>query len=72
MNNNRSVSLLESGPNWLNEKEVAMVLGISVYTLRSHRHRGIGLPYVKYGKCVRYSQADINSYMDSRKIKHCN
>lgn len=53
---------------WLNETEVASLIGISVYTLRQHRHKGIGLPYVKYGRSVRYSIADISSYLESRKI----
>ena len=56
---------------WLNEMEVACLIGISVHTLRQHRHKGIGLPYVKYGKSVRYSIADISSYLESRKINHC-
>jgi len=55
---------------WLNEKEVAILIGVSVYTLRQHRHKGIGLPYVKYGKSVRYSSADITAYLESRKINH--
>lgn len=60
----------DSCVSWLSEKVVATVLGLSVYTLRSHRHKGIGLPYVKYGKSVRYSSADIAAYLESRKINH--
>jgi hypothetical protein len=55
---------------WLNEKDVAILIGVSVYTLRQHRHKGIGLPYVKYGKSVRYSIADIFEYLKSRTINH--
>ena len=57
---------------WLNEKEVAILIGVSVYTLRSHRHKGVGLPYVKYGKSVRYSYADICEYLESRKVNNVN
>jgi len=55
---------------WLNEKEAASLISVSVFTLRQHRHKGIGLPYVKYGKSVRYSYADICAYLKSRTIKH--
>ena len=55
---------------WLNEKDVAILIGVSVYTLRQHRHKGIGLPYVKYGKSVRYSIADIVEYLKSKTINH--
>lgn len=56
---------------WLNEKEAASMLGVSVYTLRQHRFKGIGVPYVKYGKSVRYSIADICAYFDSLRVEHC-
>ncbi len=58
------------GYQWLNEKEVAILIGVSVYTLRQHRFKGVGLPYVKYGKSVRYSTADITAYLESMKINH--
>jgi predicted DNA-binding transcriptional regulator AlpA len=70
MEKQESRPFFEFGIKWINEKEVALVLGISVYTLRQHRHKGIGLPYVKYGKSVRYSSADIAAYLESRKINH--
>ena len=58
------------GQQWLKEKEVAALIDVSVYTLRQHRYKGVGLPYVKYGKSVRYSIADIEAYLESRKIDH--
>ena len=53
---------------WMNEKEAAKMLSMSVYTLRQHRHKGIGIPYVKYGKSVRYSLGDIVNFMQLHKI----
>lgn len=60
--------VIESEIKWMNEKEVALALGISVYTLRQHRHKRIGLPYVKYGRSVRYSLEDIVRFMQLHKI----
>ena len=62
-------SVIESEHQWLNEKEAAKMLSLSVYTLRQHRHKGVGFPYVKYGKSVRYSLDDIAEFMNSHKIK---
>ena len=48
---------------FLTEKEVAVMTGISVHTLRNRRHRGVGFPYNKVGKSVRYSLLDVERFM---------
>jgi hypothetical protein len=52
----------------LNEKEVAKILGISLSTLRIHRHKGRGLPYYKIGKAVRYDPVDILNFLEENKV----
>ena len=55
-------------PKYLNEKEVAMITGRALQTLRNDRFRGRGIPYVKLERSVRYSLADIIEFMEARKI----
>ncbi len=54
---------------WLSEKDVARLIGISVSSLQKHRFKRSGIPYVKLGRTVRYSLADVYAYMDTHKIK---
>ena len=49
----------------LSEKEVAKIYKINVRTLQRERSMGIGMPYVKLGKRVRYKRGDVEKY-----IKH--
>lgn len=55
-------------PVYLTELQVAEMTGVSVSTLQNHRHYCKGLPYIKFGKSVRYDKADVIAYMESRKI----
>ncbi len=53
---------------WLSEKAVAKMLSCSVSVLQKHRFKNRGLPYVKFGKSVRYNEADIFDFMESQKV----
>ncbi len=52
----------------LNENELAALLGYHVQTLRNHRSAGVGIPYVKVGRSVRYQLVDIQEYLAERRI----
>ena len=54
---------------YVSEKKVAEITSIGVQTLRNDRHLGRGLPYIKKGRMVRYSLADVAAFMESHKIK---
>ena len=56
------------GDRWLTEKAVASLTGLSVHTLRAYRQRGVGIPYAKIGRSVRYLLEDIQTWMKSRRI----
>lgn len=43
----------------MTESEVAEAKKCSVQVLRNHRHLGVGLPYIKNGRSVRYSPMDV-------------
>jgi len=53
---------------YLNENEAALLTGLSVQTLRNWRCKGIGFPYTKIGRSVRYLRSEIISMMESKKI----
>ncbi len=54
---------------FLTEKEVAELTGLALSTLRNDRSLTRKLfPYVKIGKAVRYSLADVLAAMERRKI----
>jgi excisionase family DNA binding protein len=52
----------------LTEQEVSDLLRIPLQTLRNHRSLGCGLPYLKLGRSVRYSLADVDEYLSAHKI----
>lgn len=52
----------------LTEKEVSKRFCISCSTLQKHRLKGIGIPYIKLGRLVRYDIDDIYAFMEAHKI----
>ena len=53
--------------NLLNEREAAKVMKVSVQLLRKWRASGTGPRYIKLGKCIRYSMADLEHYIASHR-----
>ena len=56
--------------NWLNEKQVAAKLNVKEATLQNWRWRGVGLPYSKFMRSVRYKESDLYAYMEAGRIEH--
>ena len=54
---------------YISEKQVSIITGIALSTLRNSRFKGIGLPYYKLGRCVRYRYGDVIKYVEDRKVK---
>ena len=50
------------------EKTVSEKLQVSVQTLRNWRHKGVGPPYVKLGRAVRYDLQQVSEFLDDHKI----
>lgn len=49
----------------LNQKQVAEMIGFSESWLERMRWAGGGIPYVKIGRTVRYSESDVNTWVES-------
>ncbi len=47
---------------YLTESEVAEQLKVCPRTLQRWRQTGLGLPFLRFGGLVRYSQADIETW----------
>jgi hypothetical protein len=56
------------GEMWINEKEVSLITGRAIQTLRNDRFKGIGIPYTKLKRSCRYALSDVYLYMESQKI----
>lgn len=58
----------------LNEKEAAKFLGLAPISLRMQRCQGVNpnglvfIPYVKIGKSVRYSLADLREVIKAHRV----
>lgn len=59
----------ESRKTFLDTIEAAHHLGLQKTTLEAWRCRGEGPRFVKLGRAVRYRQADLDSWIESR-IRH--
>jgi len=53
---------------YLTETQVSEMTKIALPTLRNQRSRGVGIPYSKLGRSVRYLLADVKDYMAKHRI----
>jgi hypothetical protein len=49
-------------------REVAEVLHVRESTLAQQRYRGLGLPYLKVGRAIRYKWSDVEAYLAERTV----
>lgn len=60
---------MEIKPLYLTEKEVSIITGCALSTLRNSRFKRTGIEYRKISRSVRYRYEDVINYMESRKIE---
>jgi len=53
----------------LTASDVAAILGTTVGGLAQLRFRGEGPAYMKFGRAVRYSPADVQAYIDAARVQ---
>jgi predicted DNA-binding transcriptional regulator AlpA len=56
----------KDGQRYVREKEAALMLGLSVFTLQSWRSKGTGPSFTKVGGMVMYSVRELEKYMEQR------
>lgn len=57
-----------AAPEYLDEKQTAVKVGVKPVSLRGDRHRGVGLPYVRIGHRIRYRLSDIEAYLAANTV----
>lgn len=53
----------------LNDREVALLVGKSVQSLRNDRYMGRGAPYFKVGGAVRYRRGEVLKWLEAQRIE---
>lgn len=54
---------------YLDEKELSQITKRSLGAIRKDRSLNRGIPYVKYGKLVRYRLSDVHKFMHQHVIQ---
>lgn len=52
----------------LSTKQLANLIGVSVRKLERDRQDGTGVPYIKLGRRVVYSGADVEAYLEAQRF----
>jgi hypothetical protein len=55
-------------PVLLTEKQVEAATGVPIASLKTDRCRGVGMPYVKLGRRVRYRADEVAAYIAGHTI----
>lgn len=61
----------ELAPDWMlfSQKTVAAIRDCSFATLERDRWVGIGIPFIKMGRLVRYRKSDIRAWLEKQVIR---
>jgi len=54
---------------WIRAQDVADMLGVSVYTVRSWRYRGQGPPAYRMNTAIRYDRAEVEAWHAAKRIR---
>jgi len=56
-----------AAPEYLNTKQCAAYLGMSVSSMEGWRTRGVGPAFSRIGTSVRYAKSDVDAFVASRR-----
>lgn len=60
---------MEQKAKSLNDREVSEMLSVKRQTLANWRFQGKNLPFVKFGRSVRYLLEDVDKFLQANKVK---
>jgi len=58
-----------STPELLSEREIEAIYGLRVAWLRRRRREGGGPPFLKILKMVRYTRADLDTFLNAHRLE---
>jgi predicted site-specific integrase-resolvase len=62
----------QAGLAAMNERQAALVLGVSIRTLQQWRLKGRGPSYVRPGgRAIRYLLPDLHEYLEQNRVSTC-
>jgi len=59
---------MEGQERYLTPKAVEELTGIKRQTLANARHLGVGIPYYKVYRSIRYKLSDVMAFMEARRV----
>ncbi len=59
---------MQTGQEYLTEREAAALLNVSVKKLQSDRCKRIGAPFCRFGKAVRYHAETLRQWAQARSV----
>jgi len=54
---------------WLTAKQVAQMLQVSPSTPGVWIHRGVGLPYIRIGRTIRFNRESLERFLSDRESR---
>jgi hypothetical protein len=63
------MKVVQDSTIYVDEKVVSKITGRARQTLANDRCKNQGIPFIKLGRMVRYSLADVHRYMQERRIE---
>lgn len=66
LDRNKSLSDFENAPDktLFNQVTIAHIRDCSITTLQRDRWLGVGIPYLKIGRAVKYRKSDVLNWLD--------
>ncbi len=62
------MSNLPDDKTFLSAKELARFIGRSEQTLANERHKNQGLPFIRFGRQIRYKMSDVIAAFDACRV----
>jgi hypothetical protein len=61
--------MTDSIPVWRDERWVSQITGICLPTLRNARSVGKGIPFYRFGRTIKYREADVIEWAEARRVE---
>lgn len=56
-------------PLYVSPQELSRLTGIPEGSLANQRSKGVGLPYTRFGKLIRYKLSDVEAVLEQNRVE---